>query len=97
MFHVGQMVVALETWNRRPGVQDFPIKGRVYTIRDVVVLASGLAGLLLEEKSNAPAMWDEGFVEVAFHADYFRPVRPQSIEWAREIARDVKQLVRENA
>ena len=96
-FYVGGLVVALETFNRRPGVQDIPIKDRIYTIRDAAVYSNGTLGLRFKEIRNDAAKWCEGFIEVAFQSDYFRPVRPQSIEWAREIARDVKQPQRENA
>ena len=98
MFHVGQIVVALATWSLRRGVQNAPFKGRIYTVRGIESYASadGTDGLHLEEIRNAPAQWRNGVAEASFHADYFRPVRPQSIEWAREIARDVKQPQREN-
>ena len=82
-----------------------PERGRVYTVRDIgpcfVPPTNGyphgeMPHIRLEELVNPPCKGAEQYGEANWPIIYFRPVRPQSIEWAREIARDVKQPQREN-
>lgn len=95
MFHVGQKVVTLVTWDLMPpGVSAAPVQGQIYTVRDIASYPYGV-GLRLEEIHNPTILWTHGFDEAAFHADFFRPLH--SIQIFRDIANGVKQPERENA
>ena len=99
MFHVGDLVVCVcEMASGQPMHVAHTVAitlGRVLTIREIDMGQTGLC-LYFEEVRNTPRKWSDRFGEAAYLASRFRPVRPQSIEWAREIARDVKQPQREN-
>lgn len=75
MFHVGQMVVCVDGKVRRPTQNKviYPVERMVYTIR--AIDPDGLRGIWLEEVVNKPAEWREGYHEVTFAEDRFRPVR----------------------
>ena len=92
MFHVGQQVVYIDDRPFEEQLCPF-VKGRVYQVAGIcdhfeVGLGLHIVGHILKKTQN--------YCTCVRH-ERFRPVCPQSIEWAREIARDVKQLVRENA
>lgn len=84
-WHVGMQVVCgdqadpasrVEEWQKR-GI--YPVKGIVYTIRNIVFKSSdGAPLLLLEEIINPPPPGYE--LEPGFHARHFRPVRKTSID-----------------
>ncbi len=86
MFFVGQKVVCVDTSEWNLGAEKaakgnvFPVKGGIYTIREVV---DG-DGLLLMEIVNPPTWW--GKVEIGFFASRFRPVTDIS---------DLKEIVAE--
>lgn len=99
MFHVGQKVVCIaDAFSLGFLGEVFPVKGAVYTIRDIVTDGDG-AGLRLEEIVNKPCRYllDNGDAvhdEPCFCATAFRPVT--DIGWAHEIVAEVlnKQPVR---
>lgn len=51
-----------------------PVKGMVYTVREVCVVPDSGTGLRLEEVVNWPQQFRDGFVERSFSVDGFRPV-----------------------
>jgi hypothetical protein len=77
-FRIGQKIVCVD--GSRPVDGDysetFPIEGRVYTIRgfESGLLPEEELGLLLDEIVNTPRQYAEGFQEIAFRADRFRPL-----------------------
>ena len=81
MFHVGQQVVCIEDRYWNPWVGDMsPVKGRVYTIREILIDAICRVGLRFEEIINAPHIYIDGQAERAFLGDRFRPVRKTNID-----------------
>lgn len=95
-FHVGQKIVCVEapvhngydTW----GWEIFPIKGRVYTIRQILPEDDeGDIGILLVEIVNRNADYDSAFGELEFCQDYFRPLASKAISIFRKIAADVSE------
>ena len=91
-FHVGQKVVCVdnkhtpkpvghwEEWKRRFGVTK-PIRGEVYTIREIAARKNGGLRLRLVEIVNPPAEFrDAPAQEPWFWAENFRPVKTTSIE-----------------
>lgn len=79
MFHVGQKVVCVETWSPSPGTgrgdEIGPIKGRIYTIRALVVHpAHPGPHVLLREIRNDVVSYRSGRYEASFHARRFRHV-----------------------
>lgn len=82
-FRVGQDVVCLRDWPPNPKVTysgPLPVKGGVYTIREIVVdsWCSGDTCLRLEEIIlPLNQMLGE---ELAFEACYFRPIARRNIE-----------------
>ena len=98
MFNVGDFVVALATWESpRYGGSECPVRGCVYTVREIELYRSGAYGLRLHELRNPPARFSDGVKEASFAADYFRPIRKQSIQIFIDIANGVKQPKKENA
>ena len=104
MFRVNQKVVCVDDrfgkrWHQR-GILQRPIKGRVYTVRDVGIynFAVGpMPSLRLEEIINPIIDWDDGDTsEIAFHAGRFRPAveRKTDISFAHEILRKASKRVR---
>jgi hypothetical protein len=76
-FHVGQLVQCVESFQSVPGIT-VPLKGRIYTIREILTEGSE-SGFRLFEIVNAPyRCWApiRGVVteEVVFVADHFRPL-----------------------
>lgn len=59
-----------------------PIKGKVYTIREVITRGSR-EGYRLEEIINPPVC--AGMIEPAFIADQFRPVRDSDMDIFRNM------------
>lgn len=83
MFHVGQLVVCINTdWdtNRSDyGKMTYPEKGMIYTIRDIKSFASG-TGMRLEEIINKPLQYKAGLAEPSFLIERFRPLKKTSID-----------------
>jgi hypothetical protein len=83
-FHIGQHVICIsDQWSRklawRAAVQTFPRVGAIYAIRDICV-SEGVIGLMFEEIWHERAWFSDGFVEPAFNAKRFRPVRKSNID-----------------
>jgi hypothetical protein len=79
MFHVGQLVVCVDDdfpTSRAFGF-DAPKKGEICTIRSID--PNGEMSFTFEEIRNPPFDFDEGFTEVEFLADHFRPIAKTSI------------------
>jgi hypothetical protein len=86
-FHVGQQVVCVDDAYRDLGwrnVPNRPVKGRVYTVREVLLYEyfdfGAKPALRLHEIINPEFDWIEGRCEIAFGFARFRPVRKTSIE-----------------
>lgn len=79
MFSIGQQVVCIEDkyWRAHCG-ETTPVKGRIYTIREIEVHKEGV-GLRFEEIVNAPFQYSDGLKECAFWRHAFRPVRKTDI------------------
>ena len=84
-FQVGQKVVSLATWSAFPGAESVPVKDGIYTVRSIET--RGGTGHRLCEISNQPRDWSNGYGEVAFDANHFRPVVEDTdkLEWARKL------------
>jgi hypothetical protein len=67
----------------------YPIKGRTYTVRDVMI-EDGDVGLRLVEIVNAPRAV-QGYVESAFIATGFRPLLGDEQEALDAIEEEVKE------
>src|SRR5215217_2796509 len=64
---------------REPGLEHFPVKGGVYTIRDIRVDACDVA-LILHEVVNQPCQWTgDNIGELAFLSRRFRPAKPTGL------------------
>jgi hypothetical protein len=62
-----------------------PVRGTIYTIRDVQEFGTG-AGLLLDEVLNDPARWSDGLVfEAAWQVECFRPLPEHTVETDMEV------------
>lgn len=88
-FHVGQKVVCVNNSHSPRGVRwaaDVPKIDAIYTVADFGnSTIDGIPALLLVEIKNSP---NRNFMYAAFR---FRPLeeKPDTIEWARQICRDV--------
>ena len=99
MFHVGQQVVCVDDRPFKDGTPCCFTRGRIYDIEAICTKGHRHNGIPTNEigldirghRQHGSPGWCS-----CVSAARFRPVRPQSIEWAREIARDVKQPQREN-
>jgi hypothetical protein len=98
-FHVGQKVVCVDDSMDERFVlfRMYPVRGNIYTIRDLpFITAVNTVGVLLEELRNPVASWlNAEDSEPSFRLDRFRPVteRETSIEFAHEILRSASQKV----
>lgn len=86
MFKAGQKVVCVKapSTNKDYYGQKYPIKGRTYTIRDLIVV-DGESALHLEEIVNKIYNYGWIVIECAFHIDCFRPLE----DWENE---DISEL-----
>lgn len=90
MFRVGQKVVCVDdSGNRLNRREKLPVKGAIYTVREVFA-----ESIHLNEIVNSPWFYyqEDGAVtllEIRFRATRFCPIvsRPTSIEFAHEILR----------
>lgn len=72
-FRVGQKVVCVnDRWMDKAFA--LPVKGSVYTVRDIEVHPSYGTFIRLVEISNPPARFQDGYFEVSFQVEGFRPV-----------------------
>lgn len=86
MFKIGQSVICIDATPRRPMPEDFhpPIKGHVYTIRDIYEHPSGAVVILVDEIINR---FSESLGrELGFDSERFRPIDTlwESDAWAEE-------------
>lgn len=90
----GDLVVCVDdNWGEHRN-ETCPIKGTVYTVRELFCIG-GVAGLWLEEIINNPRQYLGSFGEIGFMEKRFRPVRDDSIDIFRElVANPPKELVR---
>lgn len=73
MYKVGIKVVCLTSnWSDKD-VKN-PVKGHPYTIRGIRIFPSGVMGLIFEEIKNTPMHYSDGFYEMHFWANNFRPI-----------------------
>lgn len=70
-FRVGQKVVCVLECLPQPG-KTAPVKGAVYTVRDILEW-HGCLGVRLQEIHNDPWDTDIGFIELGFRIEQFRP------------------------
>lgn len=70
----GDKVVCVQNPPMRDGETD-PVKGCIYTIRDITDYGHE-SGVHLTEIKNQPQCYRYGFHEVTFKLEYFRPVLP---------------------
>lgn len=86
MFKIGQSVICIDDTPRRPLPSDFqtPIKGHIYTVRDIYEHPNGEIAITVEEIINRFS--DNLDRELGFLIDRFRPIDTlwQSEEWAEE-------------
>ncbi len=93
MFHRGQKVVCIDEsgWNDRRGLWNYPVKGSVYTVRELTVWWDGMPGIRVEEITNEVGWSSCGRMhcEPMFAAHRFRPLvaRKTDIGFAHEILR----------
>jgi hypothetical protein len=81
-FRVGQLVACINSeWpqSQSEGLAT-PVKGEVYTIREIYDDAVDGAYLRFEEIVNPPRFYDEGFFEKCFVGRCFRPLTQQNID-----------------
>lgn len=72
-FYVGQRVVCIGEFNvKRKYQEQYPEKGKTYTIRKIIEYR-GQVGLLFEEIVNPSYQYSEGHNEAAFVMENFRP------------------------
>lgn len=87
---VGDKVVCLVSAEKFLPYEKVTCAGCVYTIREIGCDDEG-PWLRFEEIVNLPEFYDEGFGELYFAYDKYRPVWPRNtdISWAHEILRKV--------
>lgn len=78
MFKYGQKVICVIFNGNGPArecCKIIPIKGEIYTVRELrTTKFNGAIGLLLEEIVNPPYDYAQGFAEPSFDPRCFRPV-----------------------
>ncbi len=90
-FYVGQKVVCIVGFTRLARGRDetFPIKGEVYTIREIKLDSGGDTCLRLQEIVNTPRYYAEGFTEMAFDAELFRPLVEKGTDTGMAILKEI--------
>lgn len=70
-----------------------PEPHQVYTVREVTAIEDGEECIRLVEVINKPREYVRAFTECCFRAKFFEklPENPATIEWARQICRDVER------
>lgn len=80
MFHIGQQVVCImDNWADLDPDEVCPVKGQVYTIREIIPYTDGIH-FRFEEIVNKPLHYKEGLLECHFSFYAFRPVRKTNID-----------------
>jgi hypothetical protein len=72
---IGSLVEALHTFVFRPGTENVPIKGNIYTVRGIRT-SSGSTGIVLEEIINPVIQFLDLTGEVHFWIERFREIQP---------------------
>ena len=74
--YVGQKVVFVRWFEERPLVGEItPTLNSIYTIREIILDDDGGVGIRLVEIINAKREYSDGYEEVCFDANKFRPVK----------------------
>jgi hypothetical protein len=95
-FEVGQRVTPIsETLPGGVNGETIPVFGRVYTIREVLILL-GVPCIRLREIVNKPQLYCIGEMECAFPAESFTPVRTTSTDAGMAILRKIDADVFQN-
>lgn len=94
MIKVGSKIVAIVHFHQvtrtHPG-HIVPIKGEIYTVRDILK-TSYATGVYLKEIVNAPYQFNDGFNEMAWNIVYFWEVDEMFAEnLLNEISEEVEQ------
>lgn len=92
MFRVGQKVVCVDdVGDRLNRWETLPVKGAIYTVREVLATSVRLYEIVNEKGFYLRGDGSDTFDELSFKATRFRPIvsRPTSIEFAHEILRKV--------
>lgn len=74
MFKVGQKVVCIANFSGNDYGEDTPVKGEIYTIRDMETFKGELYLWLMEIVNRAHNYEDGGSGECNFRSDGFRPI-----------------------
>lgn len=97
MFHVGQHVLCIKgrpkSWRLQGyGNEVWPVKGTVYTVRDIRTYPyDGVVALLLHELHNPPRPYNDGMQEFAFADDGFRPLSRSALDQLLQVPAPVRE------
>lgn len=73
-FFIGQKVVCIGEFNvKRKYQEQYPVKGKTYTVRGFIE-HGGLIGILIEEIVNPKCQYADGHNEAAYDIHNFRPL-----------------------
>lgn len=84
MWHVGQRVVCVDDSNWSDDHIKHPIKGRIYTIREIDTIG-GIDGFWLEEIINPIKTYCDGVCEAGFKRERFKPLDEKRLDIFREM------------
>lgn len=74
---VGSLVELVDdTWSYSNGAKIYPVKGKIYTVRELFMGSSGNPGLRLEEIINPLVGYHFGIKEPGFRCYRFRELMP---------------------
>lgn len=76
---IGSLVECInDNWKRNDDDMhiSFPIKGNLYTVRDIIDWGKGGIGIRLEEIINSPDIYVEGVSECTFNIRLFKELQP---------------------
>lgn len=81
MWHIGQRVVCVDDKGFNEKGLIYPIKGKVYTIREVKYYPDGdFYSFRLEEIVNQPKEYKQGYGEKAFREFRFKPLDEKRLD-----------------
>lgn len=88
MFHVGQKVVCInDNFNGGFGDETDPVKGGIYTIRDIRPWRNGHdAGFLFFEINNLARHYEGGFMECSYNVKKFKPLEERKTDISSLVA-----------
>ena len=100
MFEIGQRVVCIDAKPRTIRLHQneaMPVKGQIYTVRDVnptVDCSTGMKpGIRLEEIVNPLNLYRTGLEEMWFRATRFAPIRTTNIDVFLKMLEPIKETV----